>query len=197
MLCCFYLPSSPGTIISPPPPGQANAPSREAPYLASHSILTMDVMSDELFLWILYVWSLCLSQTCRPWAKSFCVGHGQAHLPHLIEENSSCSSLLTPSKKPLSDESCSNLYSECVYIPIQSRTVLLCLQFYSLVRLESKCSPQPSPLPIFLLSSSHLTHAFPKLTTVSWMGSPQKICPCPNPWNLLMWPYLEKVSLQM
>ena len=69
---------------------------------------------------------------------------------------------------------------------------LFCCIFSFALLSDWKASPLPSSLPIFFLSSSHLTHAFPKLTTVSLMGSPQKICPCPNPWDLWIWPYLEK-----
>lgn len=91
----------------------------------------------------------------------------------------SCFSILTLLYKPLSDKSCSNPYSEWVYIPIQSWTVLLYFQFCPLVRLRSKSTAFFSPhlFPIFL----PFNHAFPKLTTVGLIGSPQKICQCPNP----------------
>lgn len=78
--------------------------------------------------------------------------------------------LLTSPKEPLSVENYSNLNR------FISPTILDCLlhfQFCYLVRLESMPSPLSSPLPIFPPSSFHLTHAFPKLTIVSWMVAPK------------------------
>lgn len=33
---------------------------------------------------------------------------------------------------------------------------------------------------------------YPRKICSGLHGGPQKICPCPNPWNLWMWHYLEK-----
>lgn len=73
----------------------------------------------------------------------------------------SCFSLLTLLYKPLSDKSCSNPYSEWVYIPIQSWAVLLYFQFCLLVRLETKSTAffSPNLFAIFLPFNPCLSQA--------------------------------------
>ena len=150
----------------------------------------MNVMTDDLFIWILYVWSLCLSWFCSSWAKSFCVEPGQTNLPSLIQENF-LASLFSPYYINHSLIRAAQTHILNGFISPYSLGLFCCIFSFAFLS-DWKPSPLPSSLPIFFLSFSHLTHAFPKLTIVSLMGSPQKICPCPNPWDLWIWPYLEK-----
>ena len=188
--CCFYLSSSPCTIISLLPLSQASSSSREALCLVGHSILNVNVMTDDLFIWILYVWSLCLSWSCSSWAKNFSVGPGQTNLPSLTQENFLVS-LFSPYYINHSQIRAVQTHILNGFISPYSLGLFCCTFSFALLS-DWKVSPLPSSLPIFFLSSSHLTHAFPKLTTVSLIGSPQKICQCPNPWDLWIWPYLDK-----
>lgn len=188
--CCFCLPSSPCTIISLLPLPQASSSSREALYLVGHSILNMNVMTGDLFIWILYVWSLCLSWSCSSQAKSFCVGPRQTNLPYLTQENFLVS-LFSPNYINHSQIRAAQTHILNGFMSPYSLGLFCCIFSFALLS-DWKAGPLPSSLPIFFLSSSHLTDAFPKMITVSLMGSPPKICPCPNPWDLWIWPYLEK-----
>ena len=141
-------------------------------------------------MWILYVWSLCLSWSCSSRAKSFCVGPRQTNLPYLTQENFLVS-LFSPYYINHSQIRAAQTHTLNGFMSPYSLGLFCCIFSFALLS-DWKAGPLPSSLPIFFLSSSRLTHAFPKMITVSLMGSPPKICPCPNPWDLWIWPYLEK-----